>query len=304
MRFLLNAARRSVVGKSTLRTNKMANKSVAKPASTKSPYAEDVTKSWGQQCSPSCGCVLRFEARVDHSQRIIDCNYVAKSVVATIDQENGGKLRPLYTTRMNRPMLQECKCQSVHALANSVTSYVLNKRWSHIQGMNDFELTRSSVAFRHAVLAENNLPRKDTHCFDVVEEAFTGMINGKVPSKRRIDAPFKKILAAECLQSPSVVHYCQTKKDYVEEKRQLNPLQLHRRRMQGKADARLGVDKNRIFMSTSKTMSTLGMFDINSENWLDEDEYDRGEHTMNGNTSGHFDWVSYVDDLQLVNDSA
>eukprot|EP00536_Pseudo-nitzschia_multiseries_P015411 jgi/Psemu1/327887/estExt_fgenesh1_pg.C_8810005 len=270
------------------------------------PNATHLAKSWGQQCSPDCGCVLRFEATVDHRQRIVDCSYVAKSVVTTIDEENGGRLKPVYTTRMNRPMFQECKCESVHVLAKRVTSYLPNKRWSDIQGLNDFSFTRSSPAFRHAVLADNELPRSDTHCFDVVEEAFTGMINERVPSKRRIDAPFKKVFAAECLQMPSVVHYCKTTRNYVETDTSKQQQRNQTRESNvGSVYEKLGVDKNRIFMSTSKTTSTLGMFDVDAENWLDDEDSDSGEYsTKSKNRIDQFDWVSYVDDLQSVNDSA
>lgn len=264
----------------------------------------NLTKSWGQQCSPSCGCVLRFETKTDERQQIVDCNYVAKSVVTTIDRKNGGRLTPVYTTRMSRPMLQECKCQSLHALAKHVTSYLPNKSWDHVQGMNDFTFTRSSIAFRHAVLSEHGLSRTDTHCFDVVEEAFTGMFNGNVPSKRRINAPFEKILAAECLQRPLVVHYCSTRRNHLEDAIQTS--QPRDQRIENSNDSdhrRLGVDRNRIFMSTPKTMAMLGMFDINTENWLDEDEYDRGETAMDSKID-QFDWVSYVDELHMVDDSA
>jgi len=264
----------------------------------------NLTKSWGQQCSPSCGCVLRFETKTDERQRIVDCNYVAKSVVTTADKKNGGRLRPVYTTRMSRPMFQDCKCQSIHALARHVTSYLPNKRWDHVQGVNDFTFTRSSIAFRHAVLSAHGLPRTDTHCFDVVEEAFTGMFNGNVPSKRRINAPFEKILAADCLQRPLVTHNCITKTNHIKDSLQTSRLRVQR--IENNSDLnhwKLGVDSNRIFMSTSKTMATLGMFDINAGNWMDKDEYDRGDNAMDSKID-QLDWVSYVDELHMVDDSA
>lgn len=264
----------------------------------------NLTRSWGQQCSATCGCVVRFETKTDNKQRVVDCTYVAKSVVATVDKENGTQLTPVYSTRMRRPMFQECKCQSLHSLAKRVTSYLPNKRWDHIRSMNDFAFTRSSPAFRHSVLSENDLPRTDLHCFDVVEEAFTGMVNGSIPSKRRMNAPFAKILEAECLQRPFVVHHHRTKKEIIEEA--IQKLEARDESIQlssDSVDGRLGVDKNRIFMTTSKTISTLGMFDINSENWLDEEEYEGGYTTVNSQ-SDKFDWVSYVDELQLIDDSA
>lgn len=303
MRFLLNHARRSVAIKSTMKTNKSVKVSATALKSTGDVQNNhNLTKSWGQQCSPNCGCVLRFETKTN-GHRIVDCNYVAKSVVTTIDKENGGRLTPVYTTRMSKPMFQECKCKSLHALAKNVTSYLPNKRWDHIRGMNDFSFTRSSIAFRHAVLSEHDLPRTDTHCFDIVEEAFTGMFNGNVPSKRRINAPFEKVFAAECLQRPLVVHYCKTKRNYQEDTLQMpRPLDLRSENSSGSDHRRLGVDRNRT-MSTPKTIAALGMFDINAENWLDEDEFDN-EKTAVHSKNDKFDWVSYVDELHTVNGSA
>ena len=303
MRFLLNHnARRTVGIKSTMKTKKLVKKSTAVLNSTcdsENYYIDTkVTKSWGQQCSPNCGCVLRFESKTDERQRIIDCNYVAKSVVTTIDKENGGRLTPVYTTRMSRPMFQECKCESLHALAEHVTSYLPNKRWDHVHGMNNFTFKRSSIAFRHAVLSEHGLPRSDTHCFDVVEEAFTGMFNGNAPSKRRNNVPFEKMLVAECLQRP-FVHYCTTTTKITEDASQIP----HSRDQTNKNHGRLGVDSNRIFMSTPKTVASLGMFDINAENWLDEEEYHRGG-TATYPENNQFDWVSHVDELYMADNSA
>lgn len=310
MRFLLNNtnARRSVAMKSHLNTKRPFQESTSIVRTGNSDAENDISndnliRSWGQQCSPSCGCVLRFETKTDERQRIVDCSYVAKSVVTKIDKGNGGRLTPVYTTRMSRPMFQECECESLHSLAKYVTSYLPNKRWDHVQGMNNFTFRRSSIAFRHAVLSEHDLPRSDTHCFDVVEEAFTGMLNGNVPSKRRKNAPFEKVLAAECLQRP-LVHYCETKKNYVEH---ISQTTLSRDETNGKQSASghetLGVDRNRISMSTPKTMTALGMLDINSENWFDEEDYHGGGTTLDRN-GNEFDWVSYVDELYMADDSA
>lgn len=308
MRFLLNHnARRSVGIKATMKTKKSVKESATVLQSAldveNDSMDSNLTKAWGQQCSPSCGCVLRFETKTDARQRIVDCNYVAKSVVTTIDKDNGGRLAPVYTTRMSRPMFQECKCESLHALATQVTSYLPEKRWDHVQGMNNFISGRSSIAFRHAILSEHGLPRSDTHCFDVVEEAFTGMFNGNVPSKRRINAPFEKMLVAESLQRP-LVHYCKTRKNYVEETPQIsNPRDQTTENRSVSDHGRLGVDRNRIFMSTPKTLTSLGMFDINAESWLDEEEYHQGGSATDSENN-QFDWVSYVDELYMADDSA
>jgi NifU-like protein involved in Fe-S cluster formation len=253
-----------------------------------------MTKSWGQQCSPDCGCVVRFETTVDPvTQTIVDAKYVAKSVVTTIDKNNGGMLSPVLTTRTNKPMFQECSCQTVHTLSQQVTSYLPNKRMDQIRGMNDFTFTRSSPAFRHAVLAEHNLPRNDIHCFDVVEEAFTGMINKTIPGRRRFNADFHKLLNAECLEQPFIFHYSRLNNKYAEEHTKFGG----RRQQQG----RLGTDKNRLSLSSPKTMSTLRMFDINAEYWEEEEH---AKDSAKNARNRRFDWVSYVDEMYENEESA
>jgi len=295
MRFLLKSdARRFLPLKLTAKRMKAGAGSVRVSKNTRNAENEtlnanhNLTKSWGQQCSPNCGCVLRFETNIDERQQITDCNYVAKSVVTSF---NGDRLIPMLSTRMGRPMLQECKCKTLHKLANSVTSYLSNKRWDHVQGMNEFTFTRSSAAFRHAVLAEHDLSRSDTHCFDVVEEAFSGMIKGIIPKKRRFDSPFGKHLAAEILQRPVVVQ--QTSNTQNQTIKNVRPSDH-----QG-----LGVDRNSVFLSTHKTIANLGMFDIDSETWSNEGECDREDIGIDPKND-QFDWVSYVDELNMIDDSA
>jgi len=310
MRFLLNhSARRSGASKTNRETKSVLKDSMKALNSIRDTETKVINtnnnlwKSWGQRCSPSCGCVLRFETDTDERQYIVDCNYVAKSVVATIDEKNCGCLTPVHTTRLNKPMFQECECQSLHTLAKLVTSYLPNKRWNHIQGMNEYKCTRSSVAFRHAVLSEHDLPRTDTHCFDIVEEALSGMLNGNVPSKRRINLTFEKVLAAECLQRPPMFQHSRMEGNFIEDGIKLSQPddQIIENGIES-VQRRQGVYRNRICMSTSKTIASLGIFDINAEIWSEEDECNTGKIEMDSKNN-NFDWVSYVDELNTVNDS-
>ncbi|KAL3911496.1 MAG: hypothetical protein SGILL_007260 [Bacillariaceae sp.] len=246
-----------------------------------------LTTSWGQQCSPDCGCIVRFETSIDPStQRIMYANYVAKAVLTSVDKDNGGKLTPVYTTRTQRPMIQECKCSSLHQLATEVASFLPNKRLDQIQGWTDFASTRSSEAFRHAVLAEHDLPRHHTHCFDVVEEAFTGMVNNTVPARRKVKADYQRILKAEYLREPLVVQSTYMQGGDAITKYQEEHLHPDSRK------AALGSDKNRLSLASPRAMNTLRMFDINSEYWEDEDHT---KETIKQPGHGKFDWVSYVD---------
>lgn len=300
MRFLLkNIACRSFAKESTKLRTKTRKWTKGSLNGINSSYDaniiadENLTKSWGQQCSPTCGCVLRFETKTDERQNIIECIYVAKSVVTTVDKKNSGRLKPVYSTRKKRPMFQECKCQTLHALARQVTFYLPNNSWNHVLCMNDFTSIRSSVAFRHTVLSENGLPRRDTHCFDVVEEALTGLLNGRIPSKRRINEPFGILLAAGLRQ----LHGAKGNYEDV-----IKTSQTHSKILEiGSEQQGIGADSNFMLMSTPGTLTTLGIFGIGVENWMDEDACDKEADTMNSN-SNELDWVSYFDEQNTINE--
>jgi hypothetical protein len=304
MRFLLHPIKRSPVAQATgknvggdmftqkyqaVMTSNATLRSKSECSAALSSANEDFKRSWGQQYSPDCGCVVRFEATVDSAtQRILDAGYHAKTVLAISDKDSGAQLTPMYTTRNHRPMFQECKCDTVHVLSKQVTSYLQNKRLDQIRSMNEFTSTRSSLAFRHTVLAKHDLPRHHTHCFDVVEEAFTGMVNNTIPGRRIINADYQMTLRAEYLEQPLAVLSDYRGRlgeegngthdeDYVRPK---SPI------------ASLGADRNRLSMSSPRTMTTLRMFDINAEHW---DEVEHRE-SVNQSRQDQFDWVSYVDE--------
>lgn len=271
-------------------------------SSSSTCISSEWTKSWGQQCSTDCGCIVRFETTVDaDTQRIVHATYHTKSVLTIADKYNTGKnyyLMPIYTMRTHRIMFQECKCETVHSLASTIASYLPGKNIDQIKNMTDFTFTRASPAFRHAVLVENNLPRHHIHCFDVVEEAFTGMVHKTIPGRRRVNAEFQKILRAECLQKPLIVRSLHrrgrsgsnTKKYYSEE--HVHPISS----IEG-----MGADKNRLSISSSRTSSTLRMFDINAEYW---DDIEYASEKSKQSRMNRLDWVSYVDELYENEESA
>jgi hypothetical protein len=315
----------NIIMSTTKKKKSMISKSKSTTTMTTSIVSSNnnTIKSWGQQCSPNCGCVLRFETTIDdnnkNEQRVIDCRYIAKSVVTTTitttsssttvgsnnDNQQQKQLVPVYTnTRKQRPMLQECKCQSLHKLAQQVTSFLINKKMNDIKSMNDSFTSsiRSTIAFRHSVLVDNNLSRNDTHCFDIVEEAYNGMMNQKIPSKRRYnhDDNFHNVLTAEySLQQGRRPQFVNSK--YVEEEdhyhnqnhhqhnmntqHQLQQQQHHnhnRRRSttrEGFNSNMIGGDNNHTSISTPKNLlsTRLRMFDINAVNncswWVDNHDY-------------------------------
>jgi len=139
---------------------------------------------WGQQCSPNCGCVVRFEARKADDGKPEVLSYTAKQVVS-MQTENGE--REAVLTSKGRPMLQSCTCENVHHLsACLVNHYNASPKWQE-GAINDaqFRKLRSSPAFARTVLRSQGLPLEASACWDLVEEAWTAMTQGRMPLARQ-----------------------------------------------------------------------------------------------------------------------
>lgn len=71
-----------VWSQSTMRTN---SKTIDLSPSTTTRNKEEIskiTKLWGQQCSSTCGCVVRFDVKADSRQQIKDISFSSKMVVS------------------------------------------------------------------------------------------------------------------------------------------------------------------------------------------------------------------------------
>merc|ERR1712071_443703 len=114
-------------------------------------------------------------------------------------------------TSRNRPLLQNCNCQTLNELGKQVADYLPNKKFHDIRNMTEYGGMRRSKAFRHVVLHDLGLhedhPPMDErfvfdlksedrkvgkkiekeNCYDVMEEAFLGMVRGYIPSHRRVN---------------------------------------------------------------------------------------------------------------------
>jgi hypothetical protein len=134
---------------------------------------------WGQQCSPTCGCVIRFQATIDPmSRRYESVEYVARQVVTTSVPDGQSTSSSSMLTSRGRPMMRDCECKSLHHLASTTTQYLQGKTTSQATSMLEFQSTRSSTAFRQTALTMQGLPKSHTGCFDVMEEALTAMVKG------------------------------------------------------------------------------------------------------------------------------
>lgn len=243
-------------------------------------------RTWGQQCAPYCGCVVRFESKIDGARNIVESSYQAKTVVAT---SNGhGRLEPMYTSRNGRPMFKECSCKTIHHLAKEVTRFLPGKSVDKIRNMTDFSTPRSSPAFRHSVLAANGLPRTDTHCFDLLEEAFTAMIKGHMVKPRTKSETFDKSLIRALFEELPA-----------------NNRSEHDGLGTRQNSGTYGSDRSKLSLSSPRSMSALRMLDINAEAW----EYEQHLNQINSpeparQPSPTHDWVSYVDELHRLEESA
>lgn len=220
MRFLLNQVRSQAV-------------TVSKSAADSG--AQATAKAFAQQCSPNCGCVLRFEVQLSPastfttSQTVLDASYNAKRVMTT-PTSNG--LKPLMTKHASlnpQPILTSCTCTTLHSLADQIVQHLPGKTLQTLKNESNVGVvgTRSSVAFRHTVLNENILPvlkskekkwnitkqsssaevegkfidtEKHFHCYDLVEEALLSLIH-----ERQIGA--RKDSIAEAFSSTMGGHF-------------------------------------------------------------------------------------------------
>lgn len=297
MRFLLNPTTQRTAGQSiqkgrvarkikeTVQTAPVAVTSTS--AITPSGDANYV-QSWGQQCSPNCGCVIRFEARLDPStNRYTSASYHAKSVVVTpsTSEDKNGNLEPVMTFRNNKPMFKPCSCPSLHKLATEVTQHLPNKEKLALGSSMEFTGVRASPAFRHTVLEKQGLETSDTHCFDLVEEALTAMVKGHMPKSRPQITP--KQIYAKAVSGPND----RQRKDY-----------------QFQFDMRS-------FWEPPRAMSALQLMDVTAKyspfGFSERDHHDddtryndiRAE-SKDETASKSYDWVSYVDEKYAEQQSA
>jgi hypothetical protein len=186
MRFLLQGRKLPVKG---IQAN------VPLPKASKS----DAAKAFGQQCSPQCGCILRFEASLDNNAQVIAATYHAKQVMCNsvpTTQNNQQEQKQLHQQKSNvqthyslqpaltmsrnpKPLLMDCTCPSLHRLAKQVVAHLPVQR--NLRNQVEFTGVRSSLAFSHAVLRRFQLPTHKTRCLDLVEDALNALIKQCLP---------------------------------------------------------------------------------------------------------------------------
>jgi hypothetical protein len=231
MRFLLNAPKTPSLQQRV--KSRIKNRLSKEQTNVRNPVLKESTaiKAWGQQCSPHCGCTVRFEATIDpkDSNKIVFATYDAKTVVTHVQQvqmQNGQVSHLLSPVRTlsnddstksaggarrsaSRPLTKQCKCNTLHSLAHTITEILPNYSLSQAQNQLEYAGIRSSPEFRYSALKHLDLIQnnKDTSedkkknevsspvniknipegkCYDLVEEALMACIQGFIPKPRPI----------------------------------------------------------------------------------------------------------------------
>jgi hypothetical protein len=200
------AARGAEVASAARKGGEKAPDGSSSSSSSSASSAAKIVRHWGQQVSRRCGCVVRMECRVDAgSDRVVSSEYAARRVVVLLGGGEGG--RPVLTAR-GRPQLTDCDCRALHDLASTAAAHHLllggREGWTRLrrEASGGFRGNRSSVAFRHAALRRRGLcPVRAGGCFDVVEEAVTAMLLGRMPAPRREPSSWHEVLMRD-LQVP------------------------------------------------------------------------------------------------------
>ena len=257
MRFLLHATNKKSTATKQLTARRIKNQSI---------LDQSTSKSWGQQCSPQCGCVLRFECSTDGAGTITAATYHAKQLVTD------RRLQPI----SQKPLFVKSPCTTLHTLAQHVVDYACtnHRQWSNLQQATEFTSVRSSLAVQHAVLSTHQLPPTSTGCFDLVEDALVAVTKGYLPKPRRTTLTFPQAL--EQAHRPPQQHHDEEVEEEVTTR-------------YGRALSRLGRDTS-LSMTTPRSMSALTMFDLR----FSEMEHDEGNDFF----AKEMDWETYVDALR------
>jgi len=266
------------------------------------------TALWGQQCSPNCGCALRFETEIDivNQNRITSASYHAKTIITTSKSRNGSTtLQPLLTQNSGRPIIKECSCNTLHVLAKSITEKLPRLTLSQAQNQLEFSGVRSSRAFRHSVLKDYKLLSKKGQnttteastierrkheragqCFDLVEEALVACLKQHMLRPRQDNT-------VKVRQNRSR----STTKD-------VNPLRFVQAAKKRSAILYGASEKQRNEKLSLNDHTSIPPFHLLNETnpMSDESEMRITHESMrdDSNSKHIIDWVSYVDEMRQV----
>lgn len=204
--------RRNNTGRKTAPSSRWPVDAIPSSSSSTTPSSPTHLESlssiiqYGQQCSPNCGCVVRFELRTASTPRttvVTHASYTAKQIILTKDQAKADSksnhdnytISPVRTTRNQKLQSRSCNCSTLHKLSHELVQYVNQRERPLHRYQNELEFysVRSSIGFQQTVLQKHRLPRHHSHCFDLLEEAWTAAVKGFLPQQRKTRQSFPKI---------------------------------------------------------------------------------------------------------------
>lgn len=353
MRFLLYPSKHPAVSKlvTSQKTTILPKKEIIQ-SNIQQKNGGMTTTYYGQKCSPNCGCAVRFEADIDldnRSNHILSMTYDAKTIVSTVSHRpsNDGSmtLTPVYTSSTNRgkPLMTDCKCQTVHSLASAVVETLPQMSLSQAQNQLEFLGVRSSPAFRYTVLRKQNLLQDERnsninnnknnqaqnvqeaivnvkygHCFDLIEDALTACLNGYLPKPRRnvtLAELNKKLKETPTKQYPNRLMEEMDENDSIDHEESnssdLDPLRFVRAAKKRTAGLFFNSTSSGSGGSAilSSSMPPFHLMGSNDETYYDtlsqlRLEQQQKEETDESNMNDSVDnWLSYVDEIERTQGS-
>lgn len=268
----------------------------------------ETMKAWGQQCSPNCGCVIRFEASIDtrYKNQIKEVKYVAKRILTrnSVNKDNSTlKLQPIRTYGREKVLVKDCDCNTLHSLSQTIVKNIYRLTLDQAQNQLEFEGARSSDAFRFTALKKLNLLKNkdldgingitEGKCYDLVEDAITACLQGYIPKQRK----------ATPLSVPKPLHIrspIEREKEFIEEEGGLDPLRYANAARQRASQ----IFESYKDSSNSSSQSSMLPFHLlheedaqmNTLTQIRNDIMSSNEKERSLNETKAIDWVSYIDE--------
>jgi hypothetical protein len=101
-------------------------------------------KTWGQQCSPNCGCVVRFEVFIDSTEnnQIKEVKYVAKRILTRtlVNKDNSTfHLQPIRTYGRDQVLVKDCDCKTLLSLSKTIVNNINKFTLDQAQNQLEYE---------------------------------------------------------------------------------------------------------------------------------------------------------------------
>ena len=235
-------------------------------------------KVFGQQYSPQCSSVLRFEALLNEEDKVESATYFVKRIARFIRCNN--------SKQDTQPLFVECTCPSIHKLSKQVVAQLIGKSFSRtLRNMIEFTSTRSNPAFRHTVMEKYGLDSSsDNSSYDLVEQTLISMIKQSNVSPR-------------INRSNSYIEMLnESYRPFLEQAEQEEFVERYGRALRRVRKPRyLGKDHSISATTPNSTLNDLSWLDLIDD--YNNEQLSFSEGTKQTNFQSPTTWESYVDEL-------